>query len=125
MNFSVENNILRVGQREIEFPCKISHTEIFGEVIVVITDYYKSDINENVWGINGQGEIIWQIPKVDQVDFQGKIYPGINDPYTGLFKIDGHTARLGNWRGGDYEIDTSTGKFTKNIMEFRKGKRPW
>ena len=125
MNFSIENNVLRIGQREILFPYQISHTEIFGEVILVITDYYKSDINENVWGVNGQGEIIWQIPKVDQVEFEGKIYPGINDPYTGVHKIDEQTARLGNWRGGDYEIDTSTGKFTKNIMEFRKGRRPW
>lgn len=125
MNFSVENNILRIGQREVVFPTRISHSEIIGEVILVITDYYKSDINENVWGVNGQGVIIWQIPKVNQVEFEGKIYSGINDPYTGIYKVDEQTARLGNWRGGDYEIDALTGRFTKNIIEFRKGKRPW
>lgn len=125
MNFSIENNILRLGQHEVEFPFEISHTEIFGKVILVITDYYKSDINENVWGVNEHGKIIWQIPKVNEVEFEGKKYLGITDPYTGVHKVDEQTARLFNWEGGYFEIDPSTGKFTKNIIEFRKGKRPW
>src|SRR5690554_5452341 len=88
MNFSVESNVLKLGKREIKFPFKISHIETFGEVILVITDYYKSNINENVWGVNRQGEIIWQVPKVDEVEFEGKRYTGITNPYTGVHKVD-------------------------------------
>ncbi|MFY0481974.1 hypothetical protein ACI6PS_05155 [Flavobacterium sp. PLA-1-15] len=125
MNFSVNKNVLRLGAKKIEFPFKISHTEKFGEVILVITDYHESNINENVWGVNRNGEIIWQIPKVDQVEFEGKQYLGINDPYTEVYKVDEKTARLFNWEGGYFEIDPLTGKFTKNILEFRNKKRPW
>ncbi len=125
MDFTVEDNKLRIGQLEVEFPFEISHIERFEQIIWVITDYYKSDINENVWGVNEKGEIIWQIPKVDEVEFEGKKYTGITDPYTGVCKIDETTARLFNWEGGYLEINPSTGKFTKNIIEFRKGKRPW
>lgn len=125
MDFTVKNNILRLGQLEVEFPFEISNTERFGQIILVITDYHSSDINENVWGVNEKGEIIWQIPKVDEVEFEGKKYKGITDPYTGVRKIDEKTARLFNLEGGYFEIDPSTGKFTKNIIEFRKEKRPW
>lgn len=117
--------ILRLGQLEVEFPFEISITERFGQIILVITDYYSSDINENVWGVNEKGEIIWQIPKVDEVEFEGKKYKGITDPYKGVSKIDEKTARLFNLEGGYFEINPSTGKFTKNIIEFRKEKRPW
>ena len=125
MNYKVEKNVITVGKKSVEFPFKISHSEQFGDVIIVITDYYTSDINENVWGINGRGEIIWQIPKVNEVSYDGQVYTGITDPYTGVHKVDDQTARLFNWEGGYFEINPLSGKFTKNIMEFRKGKRSW
>jgi len=125
MDFSTHNNILTVGTRNVEFPFKISHTELFDDVIIVVTDYYESNFNENVWGVNGVGEKIWQIPRVDKVEYEGKEYLGISDPYTGIHKIDEQTARLFNWEGGYFEINPKSGEFTKNIIEFRKGKRPW
>lgn len=116
---------MTVGTRKVEFPFKISHTELFDDVIIVVTDYYESNFNENVWGVNGVGEKIWQIPRVDKVEYEGKEYLGISDPYTGIHKIDEQTARLFNWEGGYFEINPKSGEFTKNIIEFRKGKRPW
>ena len=80
MNSSTDKNILTIGTESIKFPFKISHTENFGEIIIVITDYYESNINENVWGVNKQGVKIWQIPKVDKVKYEGKEYLGISDP---------------------------------------------
>ena len=109
----------------MKFPSNISTAELFGQVILIITDYSESDINENVWGVNEEGKVLWQIPTVDEVEYEGKKYVGITHPYTGVHKIDERTARLFNWEGGYYEIDPATGKFTKNIIEFRKGKRPW
>jgi hypothetical protein len=125
MNFSSDNNILTIGRKRVEFPFKISHAEKFGEVIIVITDYYESNINENVWGVNKQGAKIWQIPKIKTIEYEGIEYSGISDPYTGIHKIDEQTARLFNWEGGYFEIDSLTGEFTKNIIEFRKGRRAW
>lgn len=72
MKISIDKNILTIGKKVIEFPWKISHTELFEEVILVITDYYESNINENVWGVNGQGEIIWQVSKIIEVEYNGK-----------------------------------------------------
>jgi len=88
MNYSTDKNILTIGTENTKFPFKISHTENFGEIIIVITDYYESNINENVWGVNKQGVKIWQIPKVDKVKYEGNEYLGISDPYTGIHKID-------------------------------------
>lgn len=125
MDFSTHNNILTVGTRKVEFPFKISHTELFDEIIIVVTDYSESNINENVWGVNGVGEKVWQIPRVDKIEFEGKEFLGISDPYTGIHKVNEQTARLFNWEGGYFEINPLSGKFTKNIIEFRRGKRPW
>ena len=125
MNISIDNNILTIGENSIEFASKISHAEKFGEVVLVITDYGASDLNENVWGVNGEGKIIWQIQKVEEVEFEGIKYLGVTHPYTAVYKVDERTARLVNWEGGYFEVNPVTGKFTKNIIEFRKGKRPW
>ena len=125
MDFSTENNILTIGTITVEFPFKISHTEKFGEIVIVITDYNESNTNENVWGINEQGMKVWQISKIEKVEYEGKEYTGISDPYTGIHKVDEQTARLFNWEGGYFEINPITGGFTKNIIEFRKGKRLW
>lgn len=125
MKYSTDKNILKLGQHKIEFPFEISHVERFGEVLIVLTDYHKSDFNENVWGVNQKGQFLWQIPKVDQAEFEVKQYGGITQPYTGIHKIDEQTARLFNWEGGYFDIDPLTGQFTKSIIEFRKGKRPW
>ena len=117
--------MLTIGTKVVEFPRNILQVEKFGEVLIVVTDSYQSSINENVWGVNEQGLKIWQIPKVDNVNFEGKEYLSIDRPYNGIYKVAEGVARLFNWEGGYFEINPITGEFTKNIVEFRKGKRPW
>lgn len=92
---------------------------------VVLTEQLTSWTNENVWGLYANGQILWQVLQVSEVEFEEKTYVGIDQPCTGIQRVDGRTVRLFNRDGGAFDLDVRTGQFTKYIIAFRKGKRPW
>ena len=114
-----------INGQQLEFPNPIKEAIAIGAVLVVLTYRSPDKTNENVWGVNAQGRILWQVPQVNEVEFEVQAYAGIEQPYTGIHRVDDHTVRLFNWDGGAYDLDVRTGRFTKNIIAFRKGKRPW
>lgn len=124
MKVSANGEVLIIGDIEVEFPNEIREYEVCGEIIVVVTDYYTSDIIENVWGVGSDGSIAWQIPRMEVMEYEGKIYTGIVHSYRGISKVSDNIIRVFG-KGGYYEIYSSTGEFTKNLIEFRIGKRPW
>jgi len=125
MKFTVHENSLSIGAKKVSFPSTIKQIELFNDIVIVITDYTESPCNENVWGVNDQGEVVWQVEKVDKIEYEGIEYIGITEPYSGIHKVDDKTARIFNLEGGYFEINPTTGAFIKNIIQFRKGKRPW
>ena len=114
-----------INGQQLEFPNPIKEAIAIGAVLVVLTDRSAYKTNENVWGVNAQGCILWQVPQVQGVKFEGQTCTGIDQPYTAIHRVDDHTVRLFNRDGDAYDLDVRTGQFTKNIIAFRKGKRPW
>lgn len=99
-------NILTIAngsiKKMISLPTVIKQFEAFDRVIVVrVHPKGINFLNENVFGISYEGEILWQIEKVDHVDK--------DSPYTGLSKKD-ELLTAYNWDGFDYLIDPNTGK---------------
>lgn len=94
----------------IPFQHNIAELLVFPEVIIVRLDIpYRVLFNENVYGISHEGNLLWQIPKIDHV-YQ-------DSPYTGM-KIMNNELILCNWDGLDVTIDPITG----NILKTSYGK---
>ena len=125
MKFEYKNKILTIGDKSVDFENQIMEVVDFGSYLVVRTDYYKSTTNENVYGVNEQGQIIWQIKKMSKLTHNGKEYNGITDPYSCLTKIDNNRIKLHNWDNTSFDVDSKSGELLSDPMESRIGKRPW
>lgn len=64
--FSVRDNILQIGTGEIAFPYRIWEAkELFGLLIVVLAIPSDSSDIDNIYAVNQQCEIVWQIQSRD------------------------------------------------------------
>lgn len=125
MTYENQNNVLKINNRELEFENEIKEVLEFDGFLVVRTDYYNSNTNENVYGVNADGKIKWQIEKLTKLTHKGIEYDGISDPYTAIKKLTNEKAQLVNWDSTHFEIDVYSGKLITNPMKSRIGKRPW
>jgi hypothetical protein len=101
--------------KEFEFPIK-SIVEFKNLVVVLLDqDYYKRD-NENVFCVNKEGVIIWQVPKYE--------YSYDDSPFVNITK-DSQNIKLWNWDSSFVIIEPDTGKVITTAIESRKGRRPW
>tara|TARA_R110002020_G_scaffold17804_10_gene63149 strand:+ start:26001 stop:26378 length:378 start_codon:yes stop_codon:yes gene_type:complete len=125
MTYKFENKELKINGKSIEFDDQIKEVVEFDEFLVVRTDYYESTTNENVYGVNADGKIEWQIERLPKLTHNGIEYDGIKDPYTTIKKLTNKTLKLVNWDSTNFEIYAHSGKLKTNPMESRIGKRPW
>lgn len=101
--------ILESG-KVVGFKFPIAETLVFEEGIVVMLDVPpKSGFNENVYGINFDGQILWQIA--------ARKYVYDDSPYTGIGYKNGMAA-LYNWDGLESVVDPKTGKVLEE--DYRK-----
>tara|TARA_R110002072_G_scaffold287464_5_gene453169 strand:+ start:5945 stop:6301 length:357 start_codon:yes stop_codon:yes gene_type:complete len=118
MKFSFKNETLFFKEKLIHtFIAPISDLLEFEECIVVLLcrDYYKKD-NENVFCLDTDGVIKWQVPKYDY------IYD--RSPFVGIDK-EGDNVKLYNWDSSYVIIEPTTGKVIVDAFQSRKGRRPW
>ncbi len=86
----------------VSFAWPISKVVTFKSVLVVLLNYSSKVIfNENVFGVNGDGTIIWQISA------NPSIYE--NSPYINIGSEVGK-AMLYNWSGFSLTVKPSTGE---------------
>ena len=74
------------------------------ETMVVVRLKSPAGVNENVFGVSTEGQIVWRVPKLK--------YPYEDSPFTGVSEEDG-MARLFNWCGLDLWLDPATGEIIK------------
>jgi hypothetical protein len=125
MTYKFQNKELKIGKKLLEFDNEIKEVIDFDGFLVVRTDYYESTTNENVYGINTNGKIEWQIEKLTKLTHNGIEYNGISEPYTSIIKLTNKTLKLMNWDSTSFEVYANTGELKTNPMESRIGKRPW
>jgi len=125
MTYKFQNKELKIGENSLEFDNEIKEVIEFDGFLVVRTDYYESTTNENVYGINANGKIEWQIEKLTKLTHNGIEYNGISEPYTSIIKLNDKTLKLMNWDSTSFEVYARTGELKTNPMESRIGKRPW
>ena len=125
MKFNFQNRTLIIGTNKIEFENSIKEVIEFANILVVRTDYLNSNINENVYGINFDCKIEWQVPKMEKITFENKEYIGITEPYANLKKINDDKIRLVNCDSTYFDINPRNGELLTNPISSRSGKRPW
>ena len=107
MNYEIKENRLLIEGKDLffEYPIKgVLKKE--GVLMVLLKVPAKFNYQRNIFGVNEEGEIIWQVeaPTKDPVDL-----------YTGLFEEEGQVIG-GAWSGGDCYLDPQTGKILKKIL---------
>ena len=97
-------------EKRIKFPHPIAEVLEFQNIaIVMLAPKLKSAFNENVYGVDYKGNILWQI--------QQRKYVYEDSPYTGIIR-EGENVRLFNWDGAELIVDPSTGRILNE--EYRK-----
>ena len=100
-----DNKLFFSNNHQISFTYPIGDFISFTNTIVVRLELPRGNIlNENIYGVAHNGNIIWQIPKIPHV------YP--DSPYMSLKKIDEQHASSHNWDGDDIIFDINTGEIT-------------
>jgi hypothetical protein len=89
------------GETEVQFAWPIAEVLDFDDVLVVRVDPEPgSKDNENIFGVDAIGAIIWKVP--------ARKYIYDDSPYTGAMKA-GKDIKLFNWDGTELLVNPSTG----------------
>ena len=104
IGFSVRDNILQVGTGEITFPYRIWQAkELFGLLIVVLAIPPDSSDIDNIFAVNQQCEIVWQIQSRYALDKSC-----LDEPYT-CVSVRGDCLMAVSYFGKRYLVNPETG----------------
>jgi hypothetical protein len=131
MKFSYIRNLLTIKGKTIKFfeaPAKI-YKVIMPEddlAIFMIDVYHEKDEdnkreeNRNIFAVNEQGEIVWQIEEVpdEYCGIDSKTKEIVKESYLGLWINEKGILKVGIGRGYDFDVDIKTGKLSN--PEFTK-----
>lgn len=88
------------GTARFRFP--IAEALMFDDIAVVRLDLPPGQIfNENVYGLNRDGRIVWQVP--------ARTYVYEDSPYVNLARAGAHVI-LTNWDGMELALDPASGQ---------------
>ena len=69
--------------------------------------------------------VIWQFKKMPELEYDGRTYVGIENPYVDfLLNAQGNLTLL-NYDGTKVEVDPETGEILNDPMVSHIGRRPW
>lgn len=94
----------------IEFDFPINDTLIFNSKIIVLLDVLgNTKFNQNIYAIDFNGDILWQIEKTENLDIIG---------YCPFISIEIENLKLVsfNWCGFKFTIDSNSGKVIESIF---------
>ncbi len=109
MDVSIENYKLYINQKMVELPYPVSKFFIYDEGVVVIVNTRPSECRDNVFFINADGTIRWQIEPFAYVE-----KPKYTR-YTNIWEKDGQL-HVFLFDGFDCVIDPNTGKILSRFL---------
>lgn len=102
MRVRIYKKKILLDDKEAEFEFNIKDYLIIKDKVIIRLEIPTSTIfNENVFALNKDAKIHWQVPE--------RSYLSDNSPYVGLFK-EGENVRLTSWDGVHLTIELETGK---------------
>jgi hypothetical protein len=107
-NIKVSNNkILLNGDLLKSFDFEIKEFVEFENVILVCLNYFDVPFNENIFALDYNGRIIWQISKYTPIE-------GTKSSFVGLNKESENSCWAVNWDGTSLLLDVNTGNILKD-----------
>lgn len=108
----IGNCIMLPNGKSQVFPYSIWDYKLHRDMVFILLDYpADGGVNENVYALNNQGSIVWQIEKVSCPG-------GVKDcPFTGI-NIDPKTGNLWlyNWSGYLFTVVPETGEILAKLL---------
>ena len=108
MNYSLLNGSLFVNNTHVEFKYLVVNVLSINQTIIVLLDSQEIEIyNENIFGVNENGQIIWQVQERPNLNSGG-----YNQPFMNIWITDDGKLMCGDLIGVDFWIDPSNGLLT-------------
>lgn len=109
MNLQIRDNVVILPNgKEVRFEHAVAQTVDFPDAVVIRLKIPSgANLNENVFGISIEGQLLWQIAKEEHVYSQS--------PYTGMTR-EGDNVRLFNWDGLELVVHPRTGKIVSRTV---------
>ncbi len=129
-----DNQLILENETRIEFDLPIRCAiEILGIVVIALEVPPDQVMNENVFGVSGEGKILWQIERISEAIYHTCSYLDLNviecgpgsiiwqleqiPEYKGLSEYcKPDTFLAGNWNGTEAIVDVKTGKVVKTFF---------
>ena len=106
MSYSLINDCLFVNNTHVEFKYPVDKVLSINQTMVVLLKVPLTEVfNENIFGVNDQGKIIWQV--------QERLNLHRNDePYMNIWVTDDDRLNCNDSIGLNFWIDSSNGSIT-------------
>lgn len=110
IRFIVNEKSLIINGKSIDFPYKIDNVKVCMGILIVLLDIpSKKSFKNNIFGVNHEGIILWQ------VEDAGEIYSFKNDvPYVGSRVSENNQLVITNFNGVTFTINALNGKILGN-----------
>jgi hypothetical protein len=118
----IEGRTLTVDGLSVVLAGTIRDWVVAGDVVVVVIDM---ETPENVFGVSRKGAVLWQVPNLRSVEYEGEEMIGITRGYYNVSAAGGHRVVLHGDNGEFLEMDARTGTPLTNVAASRRGRRPW
>ncbi len=103
LNYSLNKGVLMVQGRVIEFPYPVVQSlEFQGLILVRLDPALGVTFNRNIFALDANGEVKWQITESPHGTEADK-------PYTSISITEKSQLIVGNWNGVDYVVALNDG----------------
>ncbi len=109
MSFKIFHKNLVVNCQMIAFPDQVMEVLEYDDFYVVMTDYHQSSTNENVYGIDPNGFILWQISPFKSSIRNKEIEDLFFNPYTSIEKLNSQHVKLIDFNNRSIIIEAYSG----------------
>ena len=108
MSYSLTNGYLFVNNTHVEFKYPVVKVLSINQTIIVLLEPQRTNIyNDNIFGVNENCQIIWQVKERPYLNLEG-----YKQPFMNIWITDNGKLMSGDSIGVDYSIDPSNGLIT-------------
>ena len=113
MSFKIENGDLVLSDgAKVAFKYPIAGFIVVDDIAVVFLNIsFERRMNHNVFGVDKNGKILWEIPHCGRVEIDGE-----NDPYVGVELRPNGKVVAYNWSGSSVVLNPKTGEILDIII---------
>jgi|688.fasta_scaffold1596450_2 hypothetical protein len=108
MSYTLINDCLFVNNIHVEFKYPVYKVLLVNQTIVVLLKPQRTEIyNDNIFGVDENGQIIWQVQERENFNLEG-----YKQPFMNIWITDDSKLKCNDSYGLNFWIDPSDGSIT-------------